>query len=60
LSGVSRGEVIRIWIFLACLLQVPAAYVCAQLRRPIATALVLGTTVLHAAVGISKVLFLIP
>ena len=23
LSGVSRGEVIRIWIFLACLLQVP-------------------------------------
>ena len=33
LTGVNRGEVIRLWIFLACLFQVPTAYVCVRLRE---------------------------
>ena len=34
LLGVNRGEVIRLWIFLACLFQVPAVYVCVRLGKP--------------------------
>ena len=34
LIGVNRGEVIRLWIFLACFFQIPAAYVCARLEEP--------------------------
>ena len=33
LLGVNRGEVIRLWIFLACLFQIPTAYACARLER---------------------------
>ena len=36
--GVNRGEVVRLWIFLACLAQIPAAYVCRRLGSAFAFA----------------------
>jgi hypothetical protein len=60
LMGVNRGEVIRLWVFLACFLQIPAAYVCARLDSRIAFGLVLGTTLLHDALGTAMVGFILP
>ena len=34
LAGINRGEVVRLWIFLACFMQIPAAYVCTTARQP--------------------------
>ena len=58
-AGVNRGEVVRLWIFLACLFQIPAAYVCARLNSRAALALVLATTVLQAALGIKMIGFIV-
>ncbi len=58
--GVNRGEVIRLWIFLACFFQVPAAYVCARLESRAALALVLVTTVLQDALGTAMIGFILP
>jgi hypothetical protein len=33
LAGINRGEIVRLWIFLACFAQVPAAYICARLAK---------------------------
>jgi hypothetical protein len=60
LIGVNRGEVIRLWIFLACFFQIPTAYVCARLENRAAMALVLGTTVLQDALGTSMIGFILP
>jgi methylthioxylose transferase len=60
LIGINRGEVIRLWIFLACFFQIPAAYVCARLQSRAAFALVLGTTILLAAIGAAMAGFIIP
>lgn len=60
LIGLNRGEVIRLWIFLACFFQIPAAYVCARLNRRAAMVLVVGTTVLQVALGTSMIGFIIP
>jgi hypothetical protein len=60
LIGVNRGEVIRLWIFLACFFQMPAAYVCAQLDRRAAIGIVLGTTLLQAGLGTSMIGFIVP
>lgn len=60
LIGINRGEVIRLWIFLACFLQIPAAWVCAQARRPHAIALVLVTTLVLSALGTANIGFVIP
>lgn len=56
LIGVNRGEVSRLWIFLACAIQVPAAFICARLggRWPVAlvlTAAVLQTCLAAAVFG---------
>jgi hypothetical protein len=59
LIGVNRGEVIRLWIFLACFLQIPAAVVCARAGRW-ALALVLVTTVLLSALGTANIGFVVP
>ena len=40
--GVNRGEVTRLWIFLACLAQIPAAYVCRRLGSAFAFGLVIA------------------
>src|SRR6185436_13983638 len=59
LIAVNRGEVIRLWIFLACLFQIPTAYVCARLDSHAAIVMVLACTVLQAALGTAMVAFLI-
>jgi hypothetical protein len=58
--GVNRGEVIRLWIFLACFFQIPTAYVCARLDTPLALMLVIAVTVLQAAVGTAMIGFILP
>jgi hypothetical protein len=60
LIGVNRGEVVRLWIFLACFFQIPAAYVCARLDNRAAFVLVLATTVLQDALGTSMLGFIVP
>jgi hypothetical protein len=60
LAGINRGEVVRLWIFLACFLQVPAAYICRRLDSRAALILVLGTTILQTALSASMLAFLQP
>ena len=60
LAGINRGEVVRIWIFLACFLQIPAAYLCRRLERRLALMLVLGTTILQTALSASMLAFAQP
>jgi hypothetical protein len=60
LIGVNRGEVIRLWIFLGCLFQMPSAYVCARLDSRSAAVVVLATTLLQDALGSSMVGFIVP
>jgi len=60
LAGINRGEVVRLWIFLACLLQVPAAYVCRRLDSAMALLLVLGTTILQTSLSAAMLAFLQP
>jgi hypothetical protein len=60
LAGINRGEVVRLWIFMACVLQVPAAYACRRLGSPYALPLVLGTTILQTALSASMMAFLQP
>ena len=58
--GVNRGEVIRLWIFLACFFQIPTAYVCARLDNRAAITLVLVTALLQDALGTSMIGFIVP
>ena len=60
LLGVNRGEVVRLWIFLACAGQLPAAYVCARLNSQLAMGIVLAVTLLHDALGTSMIRFITP
>ena len=60
LIGVNRGEVTRLWIFLACFFQIPTAYVCSTLNARSAIALVVGVTALQAAVGVTLIDFVVP
>ena len=59
LIGVNRGEVTRLWIFLACMLQLPTAYVCARLESNAAILAVVSCTVLQASLGTAMIAFLI-
>jgi len=54
-AAVELGVCLYALIFLACLFQIPAAYVCARLNSRAALALVLATTVLQAALGIKMI-----
>jgi hypothetical protein len=58
--GVNRGEVIRLWVFLACFFQIPAAYVCARINNRAAIALLLVTTLLQGVLGTSMIGFIVP
>jgi hypothetical protein len=60
LIGVNRGEVIRLWIFLGCLFQIPSAYVCVRLDSRSAVVVLLATTLLQDALGSSMVGFIVP
>jgi hypothetical protein len=58
--GVNRGEVIRLWIFMACFFQIPAAWICSRLGNGAAIALVLACTILHGVLGTGMIGFVIP
>lgn len=58
--GINRGEVVRLWIFLACLAQIPAAYVCARLENRWAIASVVAVTLLHDAIATDMIGFILP
>jgi methylthioxylose transferase len=58
--GINRGEVIRLWIFLACLAQIPAAYVCRRLNSVYAFGVVVVATLLQDALGIAMITFVAP
>jgi len=60
LLGANRGEVLRLWIFLASLWQIPAAYVCARLNSRGALVLLLSVTLLQGAVGTAMIGFVNP
>jgi hypothetical protein len=60
LLGVNRGEIVRLWIFLACFFQIPAAYVCARLNSRLAIGLLVGVTLLHDALGTLMIGFIVP
>jgi hypothetical protein len=60
LIGVNRGEVTRLWIFLACFYQIPTAWACSVLSSRLAIALVAGVTALHAAIGVTLIRFVVP
>ena len=60
LLGINRGEVIRLWIFLACFVQIPAAWACARLESRLAVLLVVATSLLQVAVGTSMIAFVQP
>jgi hypothetical protein len=58
--GVNRGEVTRLWTFLACVAQIPAAYVCGQLCSARALGVVIIATVVQVAVGAATIAFVAP
>lgn len=58
--GINRGEVLRLWIFLACFFQIPAAWACARLGGVAPIALVVGTSILQACLGTAMVRFVVP
>lgn len=60
LIGVNRGEVTRLWIFLGCFYQIPAAWVCSMLSSRLAIALVVGISAFHAAIGVTLIRFVMP
>jgi len=60
LAGLNRGEVTRLWIFLACFFQIPAAYVCARLESRTSLAIVLSVTLLEDALGTAMIGFVSP
>jgi hypothetical protein len=60
LMGINRGEVIRLWIFLACFFQIPAAWVCARLDGAAAITLVVSASALLVALATSMIRFVVP
>ena len=60
LLGFNRGEVTRLWIFLACFFQIPAAYACALLHTRVALIVLLGTALLQCALGTAMIGFIVP
>jgi hypothetical protein len=60
LLGINRGEVIRLWIFLACFLQIPVAWACAALNRSAALWLVLACGLLQTAIASFMIRFVVP
>src|SRR5215204_791565 len=60
LIGINRGEVIRLWIFLACFVQIPAAHVCVRLNSRAAIVTVVCATAVQAALGTAMIGFVVP
>ena len=59
-AGVNRGEVVRLWIFAGCFVQVLPASLCARARSVAPFAIVLAGLLLEAAVGIARVGYVLP
>jgi hypothetical protein len=57
LIGVNRGETVRLWIFFACLVQVPAAYACARMGSRLPSLATLAASIVIGAVGTSMMTF---
>ncbi|MBV1851216.1 glycosyltransferase family 39 protein [Catellatospora tritici] len=57
LLGVNRGETVRLWIFLAVLWQIPAAWLCARTARLWPIVAVVSATALQAATGMAMIAF---
>jgi hypothetical protein len=60
LAGINRGEVVRLWIFLACFLQAVPAYACARAPGLAPFAIVVAATLLEGAVGAGMVGYVLP
>jgi hypothetical protein len=60
LIGINRGEVIRLWIFLACFFQLPAAWACVALQNRGAILALLTVAVAHSAIGVATIGFVFP
>jgi hypothetical protein len=59
--GINRGEVTRLWIFMAVFFQVPAAIVMAkQVKSNVLFFLVAGTLVVQSIVTLHRIGFIIP
>jgi hypothetical protein len=60
LAGINRGEVTRLWIFLACFFQIPAAYFCARSPGSGPITIVVTLTTFHTATALAMVRFVVP
>lgn len=60
LIGINRGEVARLWIFLAVLIQIVAAHYCAERLGRSTFSLVLAATIVQTTVTLSMVGFVYP
>ena len=60
LIGINRGEVTRLWIFLACVVQIPAASACAALQHRGAALALLAVSIVQAAIGVTIIGFVVP
>jgi hypothetical protein len=60
LAGLNRGEVFRLWIFLACFFQIPVAYACATTRTPYAIMIAVTSALLLTCVAASTMRLVIP
>ena len=59
LLGLNRGEVLRLWTFLACFFQLPAAYLCAEAGNRRIFMVVLGATLLQLSLAVAMVRFVV-
>ena len=59
LIGINRGEVTRLWIFLACFFQLPAAWACAALQHRGAILALLIVAIVQAAIGVATIGFVV-
>lgn len=60
LLGINRGEVTRLWIFLACVFQIPAAWACATLPHRAAILALLTVSIVQSAIGVATIGFVVP
>ena len=59
LIGLNRGEVVRLWIFLACFFQLPAAYLCATATGRLGIIIVVGATLLQLSLAGAMIRFIV-
>ncbi len=60
LIGINRGEVLRLWIFLACFFQIPAAYATARMDSRLAVWLIVVFSALPVSLAVAMIAFVVP